>query len=322
MKSKKNATEETKPVAEDSCTQTETSLSFEEACKRFRESWEQMSEVERNRIAEEETPISPEEEKYIHEEAIRTWERIEKRNAIYKHGEEAVTRSSGMGMKDMIAEFKTGRFVFVDANVLSDKDWAKFNKVLWDRESVRFVLHQDKMRLTQVRSNDILKKEEEDYIRWFSDSSFHEPVEKHMNRLKKQDEEFMAIEKEMLENPSRETYPCKGFDLPTAEEAHEHFRDKLTELIDYGDFAYGHRLCTGADKGKRILCRCSECGGLILIQQNESFFDHDDYFPVRSHWEADQLNKTYDGIQIEQEWNGKWLSFTRNKVTGHNWGDQ
>lgn len=322
MRLKKNATEEAKPVAEDSCTQTETSMSFEEACKKFRERWEQMSEVERNRIAEVENPISPEEEKYIHEEAIRTWERIERRNAIYKHGEEAVTRNSGMGMKDIIAEFKTGRFVFVDANALSDKDWAKFNKVLlWDRESVRFVPYQDKMRLTQVVGSD--KYAREHYRIWHPNSS----KEEQKKNLKKQDEEFMAREKEMLENPLRETYPCKGFDLPTAEEAHEHFWDKLTELIDYEDYCNGHRLSTGFEKGKRILCRCSECGGLILVQKNVTFDyisnpDYDDFFPVRSHWEADQLNNNYDGNQIELEWKGKWLSLTRNKVTGHNWDKQ
>ena len=41
------------------------------------------------------------------------------------------------------------------------KDWAKFNEVLWDRESVRFVQHQDKMRLTQVKGSDILKQEKD-----------------------------------------------------------------------------------------------------------------------------------------------------------------
>jgi phage gp16-like protein len=81
MKSKKNATEKTKAVAEESHTQAEPSSLFAKECKKFHKRWEQMSEVERNRIAGEENPRTPEEEKYIHEEAIRTVERLDKCNA-------------------------------------------------------------------------------------------------------------------------------------------------------------------------------------------------------------------------------------------------
>ena len=116
------------------------------------------------------------------------------------------------------------------------------------------------------------------------------------------------------------THHCVGFDLPTVQEAFEHFRGQLTVLKDYGDMCNGHCLHTW-DDGKRLLCQCSECGGLVLVQQSEChIFDYDDYytdyFPVDSPEEAEQLNEKYGGFAIEMEWEGKKIFYTNGNVTG------
>ena len=128
----------------------------------------------------------------------------------------------------------------------------------------------------------------------------------------------------VLANDSRfagtNTHHCLGFDLPTAQEAFEHFRGQLTVLKDYGDMCNGHCLHTW-DDGKRLLCQCSACGGLVLVQQSEChIFDYDDYytdyFPVDSPEEAEQLNEKYGGFAIEMEWDGKKVFYTNGNVTG------
>ena len=127
-------------------------------------------------------------------------------------------------------------------------------------------------------------------------------------------------------NNTQPTYPCKGFDLPTVKEAYEHFAGKLIAECDYGDKCNGHYLHTW-DDGKRLLCRCKACGGLVLVQQSEYHGDesddyYTDYFPVHSKQEAEQLNETYGGWQMEQEWKEKWVATTNGHVSGHNWKEQ
>ena len=91
-------------------------------------------------------------------------------------------------------------------------------------------------------------------------------------------------------------------------------------LKDYGDMCNGHCLHTW-DDGKRLLCQCSACGGLVLVQQSERhIFDYDDYytdyFAVDSPEEAEQLNESYGGFAIEMEWKGKKIFYTNGNVTG------
>ena len=58
--------------------------------------------------------------------------------------------------------------------------------------------------------------------------------------------------------------------------------------------------------GMRRLIRCRDCGALYLAQAyhlhkfseaKDSLFE--DYYPVRDEREADHLNKSYTGIQLE-----------------------
>ena len=124
----------------------------------------------------------------------------------------------------------------------------------------------------------------------------------------------------MVELLKQRTYHCKGFDLPTADEAFEHFSGHLSKIKDYGDWCNGHWLHT-CDDGKRILCRCSACGGLVLVQSSDYHGMGDDvyyadYFPVDTPEEAERLNEIYDGGEIELKWKGKVVFYTNGKITG------
>ncbi|MBQ6389590.1 MAG: hypothetical protein IJH90_08200 [Mogibacterium sp.] len=98
---------------------------------------------------------------------------------------------------------------------------------------------------------------------------------------------------------------CIGFKMKDAAQAYRHMKLELVE--DYGSKAYGNILHTW-DDGERYLCRCRSCGGYVLVQSSEyhSFTDGDDsyykdYFPVDSPEEADELNRRYNGFDIERE---------------------
>ena len=104
---------------------------------------------------------------------------------------------------------------------------------------------------------------------------------------------------------------CQAFDFDDAKEAWEHMNFQILE--DYGDYAYGHLLHTW-DDGKRMLARCKTCGGYILIQKSEfhSFSDGDDsyyadYFPVKDELEAYELNRKYNGFEIEEAFPERYL---------------
>lgn len=96
---------------------------------------------------------------------------------------------------------------------------------------------------------------------------------------------------------------CIGFEMEDAAEAYAHMDLKLVE--EYGQKAYGNYLYTW-DDGERYLCKCKSCGGYVLVQSSEY---HDmsggedcyyvDYFPVDSPEAADELNRKYDGFDIE-----------------------
>lgn len=114
-------------------------------------------------------------------------------------------------------------------------------------------------------------------------------------------------------------FPCIGFDLPTAEEAFAHFRGKLKVVHGYGDVCNNHALHTW-DDGKRLLCRCTECRGWVLVQESDYHgLDGDvyyaDYFPVNSPSEAVELNEKYDGYSLEVKWQGKKIFITNGKIT-------
>ena len=60
--------------------------------------------------------------------------------------------------------------------------------------------------------------------------------------------------------------------------------------------------------GRRCLARCPECGSLYLVQayhlhqfseQKDTLFE--DYYLVKDEREADYLNRTYTGIQLEHK---------------------
>ena len=96
---------------------------------------------------------------------------------------------------------------------------------------------------------------------------------------------------------------CLGFGMKDAVNAYRHMELELVE--DYGSEAYGNILHTW-DDGERFLCRCRSCGGYVLVQYSEY---HDmsggvdryyrDYFPVESPEAADELNRKFNGSDIE-----------------------
>lgn len=65
------------------------------------------------------------------------------------------------GLTDIIQSFKNGEMKFVNKQLLTDEQWKELNEKLWERDFVRFVEHDGKMRLTQVSSPEIMRKAEE-----------------------------------------------------------------------------------------------------------------------------------------------------------------
>lgn len=101
---------------------------------------------------------------------------------------------------------------------------------------------------------------------------------------------------------------CEAFDMKDPIEAYNHMRPQM--IIDYGSYAYGHALHTW-DCGFRILSRCRTCGGLILIQDSEFHGidddDYTDYIPVDSEEDADELNRKYNGYELETKIGRRYL---------------
>ena len=87
----------------------------------------------------------------------------------------------------------------------------------------------------------------------------------------------------------------------------------IVSVTDYGDTCNKHPLYTW-DDGHRTLVRCKNCGGYALVQFSEfhAFSDGNDsyycdMFPVSGAEEAEQLNRDFDGYQIEGKLQGKYL---------------
>ena len=116
---------------------------------------------------------------------------------------------------------------------------------------------------------------------------------------------------------------CKAFDM-NAENALKHIRENWEVVEKYDNDEYDHPLYTW-DDGYRILGKCKECNQLILLQRSE-YHDftngedslYSDYFAVSSPEEADDLNKKYNGFDIEFKCNKKWLCVTNGNCCWQN----
>ena len=106
---------------------------------------------------------------------------------------------------------------------------------------------------------------------------------------------------------------CKAFEMESAKDAYEHIRMNMGIIKRYGSSAYGHCLYTW-DAGARMLAKCNKCDCYILIQDSEYHAMDDsyyyDYFPISGEEEAEELNKKYDGFQIEREFPKSYLKVT------------
>ena len=121
--------------------------------------------------------------------------------------------------------------------------------------------------------------------------------------------ELCDIANVRINRPGEEGKPCIGFSMDDAEKACRHMD---TERIkDYGDTCGKNRLHTW-DDGRRVLMRCKNCGGYILLQVSEFHGMEDDgyyvdYFPVSGPREAQLINEKYNGEKIEEEFPHRWL---------------
>lgn len=120
----------------------------------------------------------------------------------------------------------------------------------------------------------------------------------------------MAMQNEIL------GYPCKGFEMEDIQQTWKHMQ--LEPIRHYGDECNGHDLYV-FDEGKRYLARCSNCGGLVLVQQSEAHGEEDFYyldcFPVGSSAEAEALNAAYDGFGIEERFPKRFLMSTNGRLS-------
>lgn len=108
------------------------------------------------------------------------------------------------------------------------------------------------------------------------------------------------------ENAGR--FPCHIWDIADGKEAWDSFHGRLVK--DYGDNVTGGDQILHWnhmwDDGGRLLLRCKECGGLVLVQSSEfhSFTDspdgyYEDWIPVASEEEAHLLNILLDALPME-----------------------
>lgn len=104
---------------------------------------------------------------------------------------------------------------------------------------------------------------------------------------------------------------CIAFQMENAVDAWKHLYKKSREVVNYGDRFESNWLHTW-DEGERILYHCETCGGYYLLQTSEFHGRQDafysDYFPVTGPEEAEELNRRWDGWQIETEFPGRFLA--------------
>ena len=106
-----------------------------------------------------------------------------------------------------------------------------------------------------------------------------------------------------------ESKPCIAFSMDDAEKAYQHMDS--VRVKDYGGTC-GKNILHTWDDGSRVLLRCKNCGGYILLQMSEFHGMEDDayyadYFPVSGPKEAQMINEQYDGERIEKEFPRRWM---------------
>ena len=112
-----------------------------------------------------------------------------------------------------------------------------------------------------------------------------------------------------LDKRVKDTKPCVGFSMADAKEAYKHMDKQLIQ--EYGR-PCGTNILHTWDDGHRVLFRCKNCHGYILLQFSEFHGMEDDsyyadYFPVAGPTEAKEINERFDGEAIEEEFPHKWL---------------
>lgn len=110
-------------------------------------------------------------------------------------------------------------------------------------------------------------------------------------------------------------HACIAFGMDDPREAYAHISRNAKRVAGYGDWCNGHSLHTW-DDGSRSLLRCDACGGYLLLQLSEFHgLGHDcyyvDYFPLSGPEEAEGLNATLGGFEIERRFDGRWLNADR-----------
>ena len=84
----------------------------------------------------------------------------QKRSENFKH---ANTRLVLTRLNQTVSNFKNGKFDFLNKDTYTNEEWKKLNIELWEKESVRFIENNGKMRLTRTSSPEILRHIEEKY---------------------------------------------------------------------------------------------------------------------------------------------------------------
>ena len=103
---------------------------------------------------------------------------------------------------------------------------------------------------------------------------------------------------------------CVAFEMVSATDAFSHLYSKCKIVRKYGDQFQGIPLYS-LDSGERILFQCQSCGGYFLMQSSE-FCGQDvsyrsDCFPVTGPEEAEALNRSLDGLEIEKSFPKRYL---------------
>lgn len=104
-------------------------------------------------------------------------------------------------------------------------------------------------------------------------------------------------------------HACIGFEMKNVIDAWRHMNG-YTIIERYGDEGNGKYYFTG-DEGERYLAKCANCGGYILVQKSEWHGPEDDYyidfFPVPSPDAAHELNRKFDGYEIELQFPKRYM---------------
>ena len=117
--------------------------------------------------------------------------------------------------------------------------------------------------------------------------------------------------------PLKEGWPCAAFAMQDAQAAYDHLSG-FKRVQSYGEGRQGHWYYTW-DEGYRYLAVCAKCHGYVLVQRSEAHGEEDcyygDYFPVTGPGQAEALNEQFDGWEIEERFNGKYLAETNGRVS-------